>query len=176
MVNGTKAPDARSGRFRNRILPVEPADKMQRRLSLWHTSDMDRPDARDVIQRQLHTGHGAPIWMILSRRHICNALGMRGRYRFGFVLTHFRFLLLFVRINGCKQKYRAGLIPYTVLLEDGTANTHRRKSCPESCQNGEKRVYLSQRCGFDPLCRWTHHLRRCLRVAALRHCRYFLFS
>ena len=56
---------------------------------------MDRLDARDVIQRQLHTGHDVPIWTRLGHRHIRNALGMRGRYRFGFVFTHFGFLLMF---------------------------------------------------------------------------------
>ena len=75
---------------------------------------MDRLDARDVIQRQLDTGHDKPAWTRLGHRHIWNAFGMWGRYRLGFVFTHFGFLLLSVQINGCKQKYRAGFIPYTV--------------------------------------------------------------
>ena len=102
-------------------------------------------------------------------------LGCGGGTGLGLFLRILDSSLCSVRINGCKQKYRAGLIPYTVLLEDGTANTHRRKSCPESCQNSEKRVYLSQRCGFDPLCRWLAHLRRYRGVGAPLYCRYFCF-
>ena len=76
---------------------------------------MDRLDARDVIQRQLHTGHDKPAWTRLGHRHIWNAFGMWGRYRLGFVFTHFGFLLLSVQINGCKQKYRAGSILHGIL-------------------------------------------------------------
>ena len=28
---------------------------------------------------------------------------------------------------------------------------------------------------FGPLCGWYRHLHKCLRVAALKHCRYFIF-
>ena len=36
-------------------------------------------------------------------------------------------------------------VSYTVSLEDGTENTPRRNK--QTCQKGEKRVYLFQRCG-----------------------------
>jgi len=72
------------------------------------------------------------------------------------------------------NKNTVQVLAYTVSLEDGTENTPRRNK--QTCQKGEKRVYLSQRCGFDPLCRWMCHLRRYRGAPTPLYCRYFCFS